>query len=117
MTYCAFPKKILRKVHQAYCSIFQEQPFPFFQIYLATLAFENYFYYSFKNKHYVFEIKKAVQSQYIRKVICENEGLGNVWNWASYPFRDKITAMIEKYRDQRNTIKMHMCETSLMYYR
>ncbi len=58
---------------------------------------QSYIYYEFDNAYYVFTINKSIQSQLIRKIICEELEINDFWNWSKYPFRENIIDFLNKY--------------------
>lgn len=50
-------------------------------------------------KRYAFYLKKTITSQYLRKIIAEQIGKHDQWDWAVYPF---ITAMKRTYKELKS---------------
>ena len=58
----------------------------------------SYLYYEWgKGEKLVFEVDVNIPGQYLRRVVCEQLGQPDVWDWAAHPFRDRIRAFTAAY--------------------
>jgi diadenosine tetraphosphate (Ap4A) HIT family hydrolase len=61
---------------------------------LATHEKANgpYIYLESKDKCLLFEVDVELPSQYMRRLICAEGGMADIWDWRDHPFRERISA-------------------------
>jgi hypothetical protein len=60
-------------------------------------------YESITGVKFVFSVDRYLASQFLRRVVCEQMGQPDVWDWRIHPFRDKLERFVSSYRQLRST--------------
>lgn len=61
--------------------------------------YKSYIYYEKAlSPRRVFRVETGVPSQYLRRLICENLGHPEEWDWAVFPFRERIEKFKKEYK-------------------
>ncbi|MFA5832127.1 MAG: HIT domain-containing protein [Bacteroidota bacterium] len=55
------------------------------------------YYHNCYGVDYTYYISKHIESQYMRRKICERLNISDEYDWAVFPFRNKIKILIKKY--------------------
>ena len=74
---------------------------------LSKYKVENlsYLYYeSINGERFVFRVDEKLPSQFLRRIVCEVLEQPDIWDWAKYPFRDKIRSFKEAYNQALKVI-------------
>ena len=64
---------------------------------LSMIRHMPYIFYQSNGRKYVFFIKKHIQSQFVRKILCEKMSISNQWNWRTNPFAERIEEFLHEY--------------------
>lgn len=66
----------------------------------------SYIYYeSISGEKFVFTTHEQFPSQFLRRLLCENLGIPDMWDWTVFPFREKIESFKKAYNSYKKQIK------------
>lgn len=58
----------------------------------------SYLYYENREGMFAYCVGENLPSQFLRRMFCQRLGVEDQWDWAVFPFRDKISSFLETYQ-------------------